>query len=123
MGCSSSVIAIDLVNHLFQTYMNSFAIVMSSESLCPNWYQGKVRSMILPNVIFRLGGCSLLLTNKSSLKHRAMLKLNHSVRTHAGSRDEAYESCMRIEDEQGNLGFFLSKNIPKAAAKTVAMNL
>ncbi|KAK8496765.1 hypothetical protein V6N13_121804 [Hibiscus sabdariffa] len=123
MGCSSSVAAIDLVNHLFQTYKNSFAIVVSSESLCPNWYQGKVRSMMLPNVIFRLGGCSLLLTNKSSLKHRAILKLNHSVRTHAGSRDEAYESCMRIEDEQGNLGCFLSKNLPKAAAKTIAMNL
>ncbi|KAL4289676.1 hypothetical protein GQ457_14G023020 [Hibiscus cannabinus] len=123
MGCSASVIAIDLVNHLFRTHKNTFAIVVSSESLTPNWYRGKERSMMLTNILFRLGGCSLLLTNKISLKHRAILKLNHSVRTHAGSNDEAYESCIEVEDEQGNRGFFLSKNLPKAAGKAVATNL
>ncbi|KAK8576867.1 hypothetical protein V6N13_121866 [Hibiscus sabdariffa] len=64
-----------------------------------------------------------LLTNKISLKHRAILKLNHSVRTHAGSNDEAYKSCIGVEDEQGNRGFFLSKNLLKAAGKAVATNL
>ncbi|KAE8683277.1 3-ketoacyl-CoA synthase 12 [Hibiscus syriacus] len=123
MGCSASVVAIDLVNNLFRTYKNSNSIVVSSESLSPNWYRGKERSMMLPNILFRVGGCSLLLTNKSSLKHRAILRLNHSVRTHAGSNDEAYGSCTRIEDEHGNCGFFLTKNLPKAAAKAVAMNL
>ncbi|KAK8510249.1 hypothetical protein V6N13_103843 [Hibiscus sabdariffa] len=123
MGCSASVIAVDLVNHIFQTYKNSYAVVVSSESLSPNWYRGIERSMMLPNILFRLGGCSLLLTNKSSLKHRAILKLNHSVRTHVGSNDEAFGSCTRIEDEQGNCGFFLTKSLPKAAAKAVAMNL
>ncbi|KAL1150298.1 hypothetical protein V6Z11_A10G248100 [Gossypium hirsutum] len=123
MGCSASVIAIDLVNHLFQTYKNQFAIVVSSESLSPNWYVGKERSMMLPNILFRIGGCSLLLKNKRGLKHRAILKLNHLVRTHVGSIDEAYGSCTRIEDDQGNCGFFLTKNLPKAAAKAVSMNL
>ncbi|MBA0629564.1 hypothetical protein Godav_024103, partial [Gossypium davidsonii] len=119
----ASVIAVDLVNHLFQTYKNQFAIVVSSESLSPNWYVGKERSMMLPNILFRIGGCSLLLTNKRGLKHRAILKLNHLVRTHVGSIDEAYGSCTRIEDDQGNCGFFLTKNLPKAAAKAVSMNL
>ncbi|MBA0869999.1 hypothetical protein Goshw_006302 [Gossypium schwendimanii] len=123
MGCSASVIAVDLVNHLFQTYKNQFAIVVSSESLSPNWYVGKERSMMLPNILFRIGGCSLLLTNKRELKHRAILKLNQLVRTHVGSIDEAYGSCTRIEDDQGNYGFFLTKNLPKAAAKAVSMNL
>ncbi|KAK8514920.1 hypothetical protein V6N12_001085 [Hibiscus sabdariffa] len=95
MGCSASVIAIDLVNHLFRTHKNSFAIVEVVQ----------------------------LLTNKISLKHRAILKLNHSVRTHAGSNDEAYKSCIGVEDEQGNRGFFLSKNLLKAAGKAVATNL
>ncbi|TYI07824.1 hypothetical protein ES332_A10G251900v1 [Gossypium tomentosum] len=123
MGCSASVIAVDLVNHLFQTYKNQLAIVVSSESLSPNWYIGKERSMMLPNILFRIGGCSLLLKNKRGLKHRAILKLNHLVRTHVGSIDEAYGSCTRIEDDQGNCGFFLTKNLPKAAAKAVSMNL
>ncbi|EOY18389.1 hypothetical protein SCA6_000409 [Theobroma cacao] len=123
MGCSASVIAVDLVQNLFKTYKNAFAVIVSSESLSPNWYRGKERSMMLPNILFRLGGCSLLLTNKRALKHQAMLKLKHSVRIHAGSSDEAYESCTRIEDAQGYCGFFLTKNLPKAAAKAVTMNL
>ncbi|XVF23774.1 hypothetical protein REPUB_Repub13aG0068000 [Reevesia pubescens] len=123
MGCSASVIAVDLVQNLFKTYKNAFAVVVSSESLSPNWYRGKERSMMLPNILFRLGGCSLLLTNKRSLRDQAMLKLKHSVRIHAGSSDEAYESCTRIEDAQGYCGFFLTKSLPKAAAKAVTMNL
>ncbi|XWS75056.1 hypothetical protein CRYUN_Cryun01aG0052500 [Craigia yunnanensis] len=123
MGCSASVIAVDLVQHLFKTYKNAFAVIVSSESLSPNWYCGKERSMMLPNILFRLGGCSLLLTNKRSLRHQAMLKLKHSVRIHAGSLDEAYGSCTRIEDAQGYCGFFLTKSLPKAAAKAVTMNL
>ncbi|XVE69038.1 hypothetical protein DITRI_Ditri09bG0117600 [Diplodiscus trichospermus] len=123
MGCSASVIAVDLVQHLFKTYKNAYAVIASSESLSPNWYCGKERSMMLPNILFRLGGCSLLLTNKRSLRHQAMLKLKHSVRIHAGSSDEAYGSCTRIEDAQGYCGFFLTKSLPKAAAKAVTMNL
>ncbi|XWS07850.1 hypothetical protein CRYUN_Cryun41cG0028400 [Craigia yunnanensis] len=123
MGCSASVIAVDLVQHLFKTYKNAFAVIVSSESLSPNWYCGKERSMMLPNILFRLGGCSLLLTNKRSLRHQAMLKLKHSVRIHAGSSDEAYRSCTRIEDAQGYCGFFLTKSLPKAADKAVTMNL
>ncbi|KAE8689591.1 3-ketoacyl-CoA synthase 3 [Hibiscus syriacus] len=123
MGCSASVIAVDLVHHLFKTYMNSFAVIVSSESLNPNWYCGKERSMMLPNILFRLGGCSLLLTNKTSMKHKALMKLKLSVRFHGGSSDEAYESCTRIEDSEGYCGFFLTKTLPKAAAKAVTMNL
>lgn len=123
MGCSASVIAVDLVQNLFKTYKNAYAVVVSSESLSPNWYCGKERSMMLPNILFRIGGCSLLLTNKSSLKHQAMMKLKHSVRIHAGASDEAYSSCTRIEDSQGYCGFFLTKSLPKAAAKAVTMNL
>ncbi|XP_022764561.1 3-ketoacyl-CoA synthase 19-like [Durio zibethinus] len=123
MGCSASVIAVDLVQHLFKTYKNAYAVIVSSESLSPNWYCGKERSMMLPNILFRLGGCSLLLTNKRSLRHQALLKLKHSVRIHAGANDEAYGSCTRIEDAQGYCGFFLTKSLPKAAGKAVTMNL
>ncbi|KAJ4847138.1 3-ketoacyl-CoA synthase 19 [Turnera subulata] len=123
MGCSASLVAIDLVKHLFRTYRNSLAVVVSTESIGPNWYCGKERSMMLSNCLFRSGGCSMLLTNNRALKHRAIFKLNHLVRTHIGASDEAYGCCIQVEDSLGYPGFLLTRNLTKAAAKAFAMNL
>ncbi|XVF83440.1 hypothetical protein PTKIN_Ptkin16aG0486200 [Pterospermum kingtungense] len=123
MGCSASVVAVDMVQHLFKTYKNAYAIVVSSETIGPHWYCGKDNSMMLSNVLFRCGGSSVLLTNKSSLKHKAMMKLTHSVRTNIGSNDEAYGCCIQVEDDLGYEGFLLTRNLTKAAAKAVIMNL
>nr|GEU39053.1 3-ketoacyl-CoA synthase 19-like [Tanacetum cinerariifolium] len=62
MGCSASLVAIDVVQHLFKTQRNKLAIVVSSESMAANWYCGRERSMMLSNCLFRVGGCSMLLT-------------------------------------------------------------
>ena len=51
MGCSASIVAIDLVQHLFKSYKNAFAIVVSTESLGSNWYPGKEKSMMLSNCL------------------------------------------------------------------------
>ncbi|KAK7324473.1 hypothetical protein VNO77_28041 [Canavalia gladiata] len=123
MGCSGSGIAIDLVQQLFKTCKNSFAIVVSTECLSPFWYCGKVKSMMLPNCLFRSGGCSMLFTNMSSQKHIAMLRLKQVERTHLGANDEAYGCAMLMEDGEGYQGFCLSKSLPKAAAKALEMNL
>ncbi|XVF75433.1 hypothetical protein PTKIN_Ptkin13bG0188500 [Pterospermum kingtungense] len=123
MGCSASMVAVDLVQHLFKTYINAFAVVVSAETIGPHWYCGKEKSMMLSNCLFRSGGCSVLLTNKESLKHRALMKLSHSVRTNIGYDDEAYGCCMQVEDEQGYQGFLLTKGLTKAAAKAFTMNL
>ncbi|KAF5470608.1 hypothetical protein F2P56_011112 [Juglans regia] len=123
MGCSASVISIDIVRNLFKTYRNLFALVVTSESLGPNWYSGNQRSMILPNCLFRSGGCAILLTNKRAMKHRAMFKLKCLVRTHHGARDESYNCCMQKEDDQGNLGIYLGKTLPKAATRALVHNL
>ncbi|OMP02702.1 Very-long-chain 3-ketoacyl-CoA synthase [Corchorus olitorius] len=123
MGCSASMVAVDLVQHLFKTYKNSFAIVVSTETIGPHWYCGKEKSMMLSNCLFRSGGCSFLLTNRSSLKNQALLKLSHAVRTNIGSNDEAYGCCMQIEDEQGYQGFLLTRSLTKAAAKAFTLNL
>ncbi|XP_047944767.1 3-ketoacyl-CoA synthase 19-like, partial [Salvia hispanica] len=61
MGCSASLIAVDLVRHLFKVYENALAVVVSTESLGPNWYRGVDKSMMLSNCLFRSGGCSMLL--------------------------------------------------------------
>ncbi|XVF75432.1 hypothetical protein PTKIN_Ptkin13bG0188400 [Pterospermum kingtungense] len=123
LGCSASMVAVDLVQHLFKTYSNAFAIVVSTETIGPHWYCGKEKSMMLPNCLFRSGGCSVLLTNKKSLKHQALMKLSHSVGTNIGYDDEAYGCCIQEEDEQGYQGFFLKKSLTKVAAKALTMNL
>ncbi|XP_044507640.1 3-ketoacyl-CoA synthase 19-like [Mangifera indica] len=123
MGCSASLVAVDLVQQLFKSYKSAIAVVVSSESLAPNWYCGKEKSMMLSNCLFRLGGCSMVLTNNRLLKHKAIMKLNHSVRTHIGANDEAYGCCFQKEDELGYRGFLLTRALPKAAAIAFSMNL
>jgi 3-ketoacyl-CoA synthase len=113
MGCSASLITVNLVRNLFKSYKNMYALVVTSESLSPNWYTGNDQSMILSNCLFRSSGCALLLTNKRALKHKSLLKLKYLVRTHNGARDESYGCCMQMEDQQGKLGFHLGKSLPK----------
>lgn len=123
MGCSASLISMDIVKCIFKTQRNKLALLITSESLSPNWYTGSDRSMILANCLFRSGGCAILLTNKRSLKDKAMLRLKCLVRTHHGAREEAYGCCTQQEDDQGRLGFHLGKTLPKAATRAFVDNL
>ncbi|XWS75026.1 hypothetical protein CRYUN_Cryun01aG0049700 [Craigia yunnanensis] len=123
MGCSASMVAIDLVQRLFKTYTNQLAIVVSTESISSHWYCGKEKSMMLSNCLFRSGGSSILLTNKRDFKDRAMFKLKCAVRTNIGYDDEAYGCCIQLEDKQGYQGFLLTKSLTKAAAKAFIGNL
>ncbi|XP_050387423.1 3-ketoacyl-CoA synthase 19-like [Argentina anserina] len=123
MGCSGSLVAIDLVRNMFKTYKNMIALVVSTESVGPNWYSGQVKPMMLANCLYRSGGCSMLFTNKRGLRHLALLKLKCIVRTHLGSSDEGYGCSFQVEDKHGYRGFNLSKSIAKVAAKALTMNL
>ncbi|KAJ6948020.1 hypothetical protein NC651_002389 [Populus alba x Populus x berolinensis] len=123
MGCSASLISVNIVQNIFKIYKNAYALVVTSESLSPHWYTGSDRSMILANCLFRSGGCAMLLTNKRALKHRAMLKLKCLVRTHHGARDESYNCCQQREDDQGHSGFHLDKSLPKVATRALVDNL
>ncbi|KAI3678395.1 hypothetical protein L6452_37685 [Arctium lappa] len=123
MGCSASLVSIDLVRNVFKSKRNQLAMVVTSECLTPNWYSGNDRSMILSNCLFRSGGCAMILTNKPSLVHRSMFKLKVLVRTHHGSKDEAYGCCLQTEDDHGRVGFHLGKSLPKTATRAFVDNL
>ncbi|GAB2250646.1 hypothetical protein Droror1_Dr00016896 [Drosera rotundifolia] len=123
MGCSASIIGVNLLEQLFQIHKNMYAILLSTECMGSYWYCGKERPFMLSNVLFRAGGCSMLFTNKPSLKHQALIKLRCLVRTHHGASDEAYECCYQMEDDEGYPGFRLTKYLTKAAAIIFEENL
>ncbi|KAI3514904.1 hypothetical protein L1887_13651 [Cichorium endivia] len=123
MGCSASLISINLVENMFKSHRNKFALVLTSESIAPNWYNGKDKSMILTNCLFRCGGAAVLLTNKRALRKQAMFKLKCLVRTNLGSNDEAHACCKQQEDDEGHIGFFIGKTLPETAKRVLTINL
>ncbi|KAK9154214.1 hypothetical protein Sjap_001694 [Stephania japonica] len=115
MGCSATLISMNLVQNLFKIHKNSLALVLSTESIGPNWYVGNEKSIMLPNVLFRCGGAAVLLTNIPSLKHNAKFKVKLLVRTHLGSNPEGFQCVEQKEDQMGRRGIQLNKTLPKAA--------
>ncbi|KAL5990425.1 3-ketoacyl-CoA synthase [Asimina triloba] len=123
MGCSASLVSIDLVRNIFKTHPKTLAVVVTSECIGPNWYSGNQKSMLLANCLFRSGGCAILLTNDPRIGNRGKLRLKCLNRTHRGSTDDAYECALQMEDGEGRVGFHLSKGLPKAAAEAFFDNL
>ncbi|XP_010534309.1 PREDICTED: 3-ketoacyl-CoA synthase 19-like [Tarenaya hassleriana] len=123
LGCGASVISVDLVQRYFMTHKNAMAIVVSTESMGPSWYSGKDRSMMLPNCHFRVGGSSVLLTNKAKMKNKSIMKLKSMVRTHIGSEDLAYSCCLQKEDTEGRRGFQQTKYLKNSAVRALTKNL
>lgn len=70
---------------------------MSTENITQNWYTGNDRSMLIPNVLFRLGGAGILLTNKSNKRSKAKYVLQNVTRVHLGADDESYRCHKRLQ--------------------------
>ncbi|KAL2551798.1 3-ketoacyl-CoA synthase 6 [Forsythia ovata] len=123
MGCSAGLISMDLAKDLLQAHPNSYALVVSTEIITPNYYKGSERAMLLPNCLFRMGGAAILLSNKNRDKRRAKYRLVHVVRTHKGSDDKAYKCVYEQEDSQGKVGINLSKDLMVIAAEALKSNI
>ncbi|CAI9096216.1 OLC1v1032304C1 [Oldenlandia corymbosa var. corymbosa] len=123
MGCSAGLISVDLARDLLQVHPNLNAVVISTEIITPNYYQGKERSMLLPNCLFRMGGAAILLSNRGSDRKRAKYRLLHVVRTHKGSDDKAYKCVFQEEDPQGKPGISLSKELMVIAGEALKSNI
>uniref|UniRef100_A0A6N2LRB6 FAE domain-containing protein n=1 Tax=Salix viminalis TaxID=40686 RepID=A0A6N2LRB6_SALVM len=117
MGCSAGLAAIGLAKQLLQVHGNSYALVVSTENITGNRYQGEDRSMILINCLFRIGGAAILLSNRPSDRHAAKYQLIHAVHTNTAASDSSYNCISSVEDSEGHPG--VSINSYAVAIKTI----
>ncbi|RWR88848.1 3-ketoacyl-CoA synthase 20-like protein [Cinnamomum micranthum f. kanehirae] len=123
MGCSAGVISIDLAKQLLQVHPNSYALVVSAENITLNWYNGNNRPMLVTNCLFRMGGAAILLSNRWSDRRRSKYQLVHTVRTHIGADDRAFNCVFQEEDEAGKVGVSLSKDLMAIAGEALKSNI
>ncbi|XP_038694818.1 3-ketoacyl-CoA synthase 20-like [Tripterygium wilfordii] len=123
MGCSAGLIAIGLAKHLLQVHKNSYALVVSTESITQNWYKGDDPSKLIVNCLFRVGGAAMLLSNRPSDRIISKYQLIHTVHNNTASFGPSYECIFREEDHLGRAGVTITKNLMAAAIKTIEANL
>ncbi|GMY31229.1 3-ketoacyl-CoA synthase 20-like isoform X1 [Fagus crenata] len=123
MGCSAGLISIDLAKRLLQVRPNTYALVVSMESLTLNGYVGNSRSMLIPNCLFRMGAAAVLLSNRSSDRRHSKYQLVHTLRTHKGADDKGYHCVFQKEDPDKRLGVALSKDLLAVAGEALKNNI
>lgn len=125
MGCSASLISVDLAKQLLQGkrgFRGGKALVVSTEIITPNLYHGNERAFLIQNTLFRCGGAAMVLSNSWFDGRRAWYKLLHTIRVQ-GTGPESYECVYETEDVNGERGVRLSKDIVKVAGKCMEKNL
>ncbi|KAK1264331.1 3-ketoacyl-CoA synthase 10 [Acorus gramineus] len=123
MGCSASVIALDLARDMLQANPNNYAVVVSTEAVTFNWYAGRNRSMLVPNCFFRMGCSAVLLSNRRRDFRRAKYRLEHIVRTHKGGDERSFRSVYQEEDEQRLKGLSISRDIMEVGGNAIKANI
>jgi len=122
MGCSAGLISIDLAQNLLTARPGSLALVLSTENITQQLYTGNQRSMLLQNTLFRCGGAAILLSNSSLDGFRAKYKLLSHFR-YQDMSDDGYKCVYQCQDDAGNKGIHLSKDIIQIAGKALKQNL
>jgi|AntDeeMinimDraft_4_1070355.scaffolds.fasta_scaffold59056_1 3-ketoacyl-CoA synthase len=73
-----------------QARPNSVCVFIPSEITSACYYPGVEKNRMVANVIFRMGGAAIMLSNKPSLRARSKYELVAASRVHEGANDEAY---------------------------------
>ncbi|KAK6160793.1 hypothetical protein DH2020_004174 [Rehmannia glutinosa] len=116
MGCSSGVISVDFAARVLRSCRKvQNALVVITESITLNWYNGDSRPMLVTNCIFRVGCAAAIVTNDPRHRRAAKMELVDSVRTHHGADDSAYRAAYQEEDHKGNTGISLTKDLIRVA--------
>ncbi|XP_071718134.1 3-ketoacyl-CoA synthase 11-like [Rutidosis leptorrhynchoides] len=123
MGCSAGLMAIGLADQLLQVHEDSYALVMSTESITENVYLGDDRSKVLSNCLFRVGGSAILLSNRRSDRRNCKYELLHTVHTNESSSDRSYNCIIQEEDDAGRTGITVTRYLFKAASAVVRSNV
>lgn len=125
MGCGSGVISIDMAAHMLRASGRKVqnALIVITENISLNWYFGEDRSMLVTNCIFRVGCAAAIVTNDPNRRRDAKFQLVHSLRTHHGSDDSSYKAAFQEEDEEGNTGVSLTKDLIRVAGQNLRAHL
>jgi len=119
--CSASVIAVDLAKQLIQGNPGSLALVLSTENITQQLYQGNSKGYLLQNTLFRVGGAAILLSSRLTDGFRAKYKLMHTVRCQ-NAEESGYQCVYQDEDDTGKQGIRLSKEIVQIAGRQLKEN-
>ncbi|CAN7025447.1 unnamed protein product [Brassica oleracea var. botrytis] len=122
MGCSVDVISIDLAKDMLQVHRKTYAVVVSTENT-QNWYFGNKKAMLIPNCLFRVGGTAVLLSNQATDRRRSKYMMVHTVRTHKGANEKAFNGVYQEQDDNGKTGVSLSKDLMAIAGEAVKANI
>ncbi|XP_076934973.1 3-ketoacyl-CoA synthase 11-like [Bidens hawaiensis] len=125
MGCSSGVLSIDMAYRILRGGGRKIknALVVITESITLNWYEGEERSMLVTNCIFRVGCAAAIITNNPSRRSTAKMELSHSLRTHHGADDSAYRAAFQEEDNKGITGVSLTKDLIRVAGVNLRQHI
>ncbi|XP_065854506.1 3-ketoacyl-CoA synthase 7-like [Euphorbia lathyris] len=123
MGCSAGLLSISLARDLLKVHKNSLILVVSTEAVSSNMYRGKVKSMLLANCLFRMGGTAILLSNRKTDRKIAKYELQQLVRTNLASKNGSYKCVFQEEDEEGFIGVSLSRSILQVASEALKTNM
>nr|BBJ25283.1 3-ketoacyl-ACP synthase-2 [Coccomyxa sp. Obi] len=123
MGCSSGVIGIDMARHYLQALPNKRALIVAHENITNNYYPGNNRSCLVSNCLFRVGGAACIMSNRPQDRAVAKYELVHSVRSHIGADDDAFNAIRQREDEDGIRGILLQRNVVPTAALALKTNI
>ncbi|XP_048551583.1 3-ketoacyl-CoA synthase 5-like [Triticum urartu] len=121
MACSAAVTSVGLASNMLQVMpWGSHVLVVSTETIGPSYYGGNKRSMQLVNILFRIGGAAKLLSTSRSM---ARFRLGHFTRTITAANNVAYQCVYQEEDDKGNLGIALSKDLMDVAKDALKANI
>lgn len=124
MGCSAGVAAVDMARQLLERqFTEANCLIFSHENITQNWYLGKLKGMLIPNCLFRMGGACVLLTNKRSCAATAKYALRTTARLHCGARDSAYTAIFQREDDEGYVGVKLSRELFPEVSRAMVQHL
>ncbi|VAH53063.1 unnamed protein product [Triticum turgidum subsp. durum] len=121
MACSASLTAVGLASNMLQVMpWGSHVLVVSTEIIGPSYYAGDNRSMLLGNILFRMSGAAKLLSTSRS---KARFRLQYLTRTITAANNDAYRCVYQEEDEKGNLGIALSRELMNVAEDALKANI